>query len=160
RRQLDALIEHPQDVCDLDQREAVIASVRALAEAAQAPGTDGQPTDADTLWPSAVLAALDDPSQPVSPGETVCTCTFAEACGCGTSTLYDDQDEDDEPEDDEETDSDSDVLELISEIAARLSDATDEGEYHAVGLIGDLANGRKTIAEARAELAEITFRHV
>ncbi|MFM9602713.1 3'-5' exonuclease [Streptomyces turgidiscabies] len=83
----------------------------------------------------------DDPSTPVSPGQTA----------LDTSDL---------DEEFEETDSDSDVLELISEIAARLSDATDEGEYHAVGLISDLANGRKTIAEARAELAEITFRHV
>lgn len=66
---------------------------------------------------------------------------------------------DDEAED-EPADSDSDVLALISEIAGRLEDAADEGEYHAAGLIGDLANGRKTIAEARAELADITFRHV
>lgn len=63
-------------------------------------------------------------------------------------------------EDEEPTDSDSDVLSLISEIAGRLTDATDEGEYQAAGLIGDLANGRKTIADAREELAEITFRHV
>ncbi|MET9729643.1 hypothetical protein ABZZ79_02950 [Streptomyces sp. NPDC006458] len=71
--------------------------------------------------------------------------------------LDEDQD-DDEPE--ETGDADGDVFELISEIASRLSDATDEGEFHAVSLIGDLANGRKTIAETRAELAEITFRHV
>lgn len=62
--------------------------------------------------------------------------------------------------DDEPTDSDSDVLTLISEIASRLTDATDEGEYHAAGLIGDLANGRKSVADAREELSEITFRHV
>jgi hypothetical protein len=61
---------------------------------------------------------------------------------------------------DDETDSDSDVLALIAEIASRLLDATDEGEYHAAGLIGALANGHTTIAEARAELADITFRHV
>jgi len=67
---------------------------------------------------------------------------------------------DESDEDDETADSDSDVLALISEIASRLTDATDEGEYHAAGLIGDLANGRKTIAEARTELADITFRHV
>jgi hypothetical protein len=58
------------------------------------------------------------------------------------------------------TDSDSDVLALVSEIAARLRDATEEGEYQAVGLIYDLANGVQTVAEARAELAGITFRHV
>jgi hypothetical protein len=63
-------------------------------------------------------------------------------------------------EDEETADSDSDVLALISEIASRLEDATDEGEYHAVGLIWELANSRKSVAEARAELAEITFRHV
>lgn len=60
----------------------------------------------------------------------------------------------------ERTDADSDVFELIKEIASRLRDATDEGEYHAVGLIHDLATGATTIAEARAELAGITFRHV
>lgn len=62
--------------------------------------------------------------------------------------------------DDEPTDADSDVFALISEIAGRLTDATDEGEYHAVNLIGDLANGRTTVAEAREQLADITFRHV
>lgn len=61
---------------------------------------------------------------------------------------------------DDGTDADSDVFALIAEIASRLLDATDEGEYQAAGLIGDLANGRKTIAEARADLADITFRHV
>lgn len=65
--------------------------------------------------------------------------------------------DDDDPEAD---DSDSDVFALISEIASRLRDATDDGEYHAVGLIHDLANGLTTIADARAELAEIQFRHV
>lgn len=65
-----------------------------------------------------------------------------------------------EEEDDELADSDSDVLALISEIAGRLTDATDEGEYQAASLIGDLANGRKTVEEARTELADITFRHV
>lgn len=62
--------------------------------------------------------------------------------------------------DDEPFDSDSDVLALISEIASRLSDATDEGEYHAVGLISDLANGVSTVAAAREQLADITFRHI
>ncbi|MHA6764741.1 hypothetical protein [Streptacidiphilus sp. PAMC 29251] len=57
-------------------------------------------------------------------------------------------------------DADSDVFALIAEIASRLTDATDEGEYHAASLIGDLANGRKTITEAREDLADITFRHV
>jgi hypothetical protein len=60
----------------------------------------------------------------------------------------------------ERTDADSDVLALISEIASRLRDATDEGEYQAAGLIYDLANGVTTIDEARTELTEITFRHV
>jgi hypothetical protein len=63
-------------------------------------------------------------------------------------------------EDDGLTDSDSAILGLISEIASRLEDATDDGEYQAVGLIGDLANGRKTVEDARTELADITFRHV
>ena len=67
---------------------------------------------------------------------------------------------DNEDDEDDQGDADSDAFALIAEIASRLADATDEGEYHAVGLIGDLANGRKTITEARSELADITFRHV
>jgi hypothetical protein len=67
---------------------------------------------------------------------------------------------DDEDDVGDQGDADSDVFALIAEIASRLTDATDEGEYHAAGLIGDLANGRKTITEARSELADITFRHV
>ncbi|MFC8436392.1 hypothetical protein [Streptomyces sp. NPDC057253] len=74
--------------------------------------------------------------------------------------VAEDEDLDDDEEFEETGDADADVFELISEIAGRLSDATDEGEYHAVNLIADLANGRKTCEEARAELAEITFRHV
>ncbi|MEV7870136.1 hypothetical protein AB0P17_29510 [Streptomyces sp. NPDC088124] len=71
-------------------------------------------------------------------------------------------DEDDEPEDEEtdDSDSDSDIFDLIAEIASRLRDATDGAEYHAVGLIYDLANGRTTIADAREQLATLTFRHV
>ncbi|MEW2164362.1 hypothetical protein AB0912_15420 [Streptomyces sp. NPDC007084] len=69
-----------------------------------------------------------------------------------------------EPDEDEEVDelgdSDGDVLDLIAEIASRLRDATDEGEYHAVGLVYDLASGRTTCAEARRDLADITLRHV
>ncbi|WP_406200076.1 hypothetical protein OG331_25075 [Streptomyces sp. NBC_01017] len=86
--------------------------------------------------------------------ETPCTCTVGEACDqCADGDGLDDEDE-------ESGDADGDVFELISEIASRLRDATDSGEYHAVGLIYDLANGRTTIADARAELAEITFRHI
>jgi hypothetical protein len=72
------------------------------------------------------------------------------------------QEKDDEPEDDEtdDSDSDSDVLGLIAEIAGRLTDATDGAEYHAVGLIHDLAQGQTTIADARTELANLTFRHI
>ncbi|MCM8552646.1 hypothetical protein [Streptomyces sp. STCH 565 A] len=66
-------------------------------------------------------------------------------------------DVDEEPVD---VDSDSDVFDLISEIASRLRDATDSGEYHAVGLIYDLAMSRTTVAEARAELDGIEFGHV
>ncbi|MBP5930166.1 hypothetical protein F3K39_19045 [Streptomyces sp. LBUM 1479] len=84
----------------------------------------------------------DAPSPPVSPDQTALD-------------VDDDQDEFEEI-----GDADGDVFELISEIAGRLRDATDHGEYHAVGLIADLANGRTTIADARTALAEITFRHV
>ncbi|MFD8970509.1 DUF6011 domain-containing protein [Streptomyces sp. NPDC059568] len=74
----------------------------------------------------------------------------------------DDDQDDDEPEDDEpdDSDSDSDVFALIAEIASRLRDATDEAEYHAVGLICDLAQGQTTIADAREQLADLTFRHI
>ncbi|MFE5681695.1 hypothetical protein [Streptomyces sp. NPDC056512] len=61
---------------------------------------------------------------------------------------------------DEGEDSDGDVFELIGDIASKLRDATDSSEYHAFGLIYDLAMGRSTIADARAQLAELTFRHV
>lgn len=87
-----------------------------------------------------------------------CTCSFG--ARCATCRTEDAATTDDGEFDDEPADSDSDVLALISDIASRLEDATDEGEYHAAGLIGDLANGRKTVEEARAELADITFRHV
>ncbi|MBW5420314.1 hypothetical protein GKQ77_01845 [Streptomyces sp. BG9H] len=63
-------------------------------------------------------------------------------------------------DDDEPADSDAAVFDLISEIASKLRDATDSGEYHAVGLIYDLANGRTTVAEARSELSGIEFGHV
>ncbi|MFJ9037430.1 hypothetical protein ACIRF8_12685 [Streptomyces sp. NPDC102406] len=68
----------------------------------------------------------------------------------------------DVPDDDdgEPTDSDAEVFDLISDIASKLQDATDNDEYHAVGLIYDLAMSRTTCADARAQLAELTFRHV
>lgn len=71
-----------------------------------------------------------------------------------------DFDQAEDVEDEEPGDSDSDVFALISEIASRLRDATDDGEYHAVGLIYDLANGCTTVADAHTELAEIQLRHV
>ncbi|MEV8600475.1 hypothetical protein AB0465_11415 [Streptomyces griseoviridis] len=96
------------------------------------------------------------PSQPVMTDETT--------AAPRTEHSYWPEDGDQDPideEDDEETgDSDADVLNLISDIASRLRDATDEGEYQAAGLIGDLANGRTTVADARDQLATITFRHV
>lgn len=77
-----------------------------------------------------------------------------------TRVLAELEPDDEDQGEDEPTDSDSAVFALISDIASRLTDATDDGEYQAVGLIGDLANGRKTIEEATTELADITFRHV
>lgn len=70
-----------------------------------------------------------------------------------------DQGENDELQEDQ-GDKYEEVLEVISAIAGRLRDATDEGEYMAAGLIHDLAENRITVEEARADLAEITFRHV
>ncbi|WP_046500760.1 DUF6011 domain-containing protein [Streptomyces odonnellii] len=72
-----------------------------------------------------------------------------------------DQD-DDEPEadDPDDSDSDSNIFALIAEIASRLRDATDGAEYHGVGLIYDLANGQTTVADAREQLADLTFRHI
>lgn len=64
---LTQLIAHPEKVCALDRTAAALDRVRSLAEAAQAPGTDGQPSDVDTLWPSAVLAALDGRDSPSTP---------------------------------------------------------------------------------------------
>jgi hypothetical protein len=55
---------------------------------------------------------------------------------------------------------DSQDFEAIAEIASALLDATDGDEYHAVGLIYDIAKGRKDAAEARAEFAELSLRHV
>ncbi|MFE7128927.1 DUF6011 domain-containing protein [Streptomyces sp. NPDC057617] len=72
----------------------------------------------------------------------------------------DDQDDDEPEDDDSESDSDSDVFDLIAEIASRLRDATDGAEYHGVGLIYDLAKGQTTIAGAREQLADLTFRHI
>lgn len=60
---------------------------------------------------------------------------------------------------DEETDSNSDVLALIAEIAGRLKDATDGDEYHAVGLICELANGRAAVVDCQIDLSHLTFRH-
>ncbi|GGV46108.1 hypothetical protein [Streptomyces spectabilis] len=120
---------------------------------------------ADGLMPSASEITLDAGEQalarvhfafsPVMPEEmrTNLVEGFEQALADADASL-------DEPDPQDDGDADSNVFELISEIASRLRDATDSGEYHAVGLIYDLANGRTTIADARAELAEITFRHV
>lgn len=60
----------------------------------------------------------------------------------------------------EDEDDDAEAVELIGDIASKLRDATDGAEWHAVGLIYDLARGRITVDVARSELAELTFRHV
>ncbi|NUS82998.1 MAG: hypothetical protein HOY75_09640 [Streptomyces sp.] len=146
---------HPADACPgPDQTTAVPRTERShwadIAAALNAAVDAGMPVSIDldgTLTDHNAWSVIWDP-----------TTKRWEVAG------YDDEDDASEDQDDEEFeetgDADGDVLDLISEIATRLSDATDEGEYHAVNLIGDLANGRKTIAEARTELAEITFRHV
>lgn len=43
-----------------------VCAVRALCAAHQTDGADGAPTDADSLWPSQVLAALDNPDEVAS----------------------------------------------------------------------------------------------
>ncbi|MFM9675803.1 hypothetical protein [Streptomyces brasiliscabiei] len=141
----------------LSRAEGSIARVHSLLDESWLAAPHGA-DEHDHVCPDdvrkAVADALDGPSQPVNAGETPCTCTVGEACDqCA------DDDQDDE-EFEEDGDADGDVFELISEIAGRLRDATDSGEYHAVGLIYDLANGRTTIADARAELADIEFGHV
>jgi hypothetical protein len=153
--------ENAQDA--LSRAEGSIARVHALLDEPWLGAPHGADAH-DHVCPDdvrkAVAEALDGPSQPVTTDlAAVCTCTLGEPCGCDSMEPDDDQD-DDEPEESDEVDADGDVFELISEIAGRLRDATDGGEYHAVGLIADLANGRTTIADARTELAEITFRHV
>lgn len=45
------------------EAQAAISRARQLAAAQQAEGVDGVPCDADTLWPSEVLAALDEPQE-------------------------------------------------------------------------------------------------
>ncbi|MFI5880870.1 hypothetical protein [Streptomyces sp. NPDC051554] len=58
--------------CRVENAEAAIARVRALAEANTADGTDGQPCDTDTLWPSEILAVLDEArSLPAAAGPIV-----------------------------------------------------------------------------------------
>jgi hypothetical protein len=52
----DAINKH---LADGQRAEAAIARVRQLAAEKQAEGTNGEPCDADTLWPSEILAALD-----------------------------------------------------------------------------------------------------
>ncbi|MGW3442208.1 3'-5' exonuclease [Streptomyces sp. NPDC001076] len=161
-----------EDVSDVRERaEQASAAVELARERCQAvrdrEGPGGMINASQILgmlsptWPDGNYEASapgDAPSTPVGPDRTrVCTCSLGEPCGCDSMEPDDDQ-EDDEAE--ETGDSDGDVLDLIGEIAARLTDAADGDEYHAVGLISDLANGRKTVAEARAELAELTFRHV
>ncbi|MGW2113771.1 hypothetical protein [Streptomyces zhihengii] len=55
---------------------------------------------------------------------------------------------------------DSRDFEAIATIASALRDATDGDEYHAIGLIYDIAKGRRDGPEALAEFAELTLRHV
>jgi hypothetical protein len=52
----DAISKH---LADGQRAEEAIARVRQLAAERQTEGTNGEPCDADTLWPSEVLAALD-----------------------------------------------------------------------------------------------------
>lgn len=67
--------------------QAAISRVRQLAAAQQAEGVDGVPCDADTLWPSEVLAALDEPTDTAEEDElaaayarTINTPPSAETC--------------------------------------------------------------------------------
>ncbi|WP_216588559.1 3'-5' exonuclease [Streptomyces brasiliscabiei] len=181
RAVLERLIEHPDETCDLADGRALCPTEdsehQALRESDDAPSLPVSP-DQTALNIDHGLAANKLPSfrdyvvkamtawcQDVSAatGDTVDAAEVRERAHELVDDLVllvngeaDDQDDQDE----EAGDADGDVFELISEIAGRLRDATDRGEYHAVGLIADLANGRTTIADARGELDEITFRHV
>lgn len=161
-------------VDDFKARLALQASVKPHLDTAA--WVDGDPlmeVIAVTLWERCARDDEDMPQLVRDDPRTIAAFAAAVARAHAASALpapagYDDdvdqddgQDEDDEEEFDEETgDSDGDVLDLISEIAGRLQNATDSGEYQAACLIGDLANSRKTCAEARAELADIEFGHV
>lgn len=57
--------EHLQHAAQYDE---AVSRARALAVANQTEGENGEPVDADTLWPSEVLAALDGPDQPAPDG--------------------------------------------------------------------------------------------
>ncbi|WP_019060005.1 hypothetical protein [Streptomyces prunicolor] len=85
--------------CRVENAEAAIARVRALAEANTAEGADGQPCDADTLWPSEILALLDEARPlPAAAGPIVVdnprdtgwfwTCT---TCGAGSGKFSTDR---------------------------------------------------------------------
>lgn len=120
--------------------------------------------DATAAVPSADQPARSDVGsefvrQADQPDETGLAAWEADLTADRATPSADDGQDDDEPEEYDETDSDGDVLDLISEIAGRLQDATDSGEYHASVLIGDLATGRTTCAEAREELDGIEFGH-
>ena len=51
----------------VEQAEAAVARVRALAEERQAEAEDGTLTDADTLWPSEILTAIESPTKDTTP---------------------------------------------------------------------------------------------
>jgi hypothetical protein len=56
----DAINRH---LADGQRAEEAIARVRQLAAEKQAEGANGEPCDADTLWPSEILAALAEPEE-------------------------------------------------------------------------------------------------
>ncbi|MFI8300025.1 hypothetical protein ACIGCZ_29275 [Streptomyces nigra] len=125
-----------EDVADV---RAAVEQVRALAQAAQAPSTDGTPADADTLWPSAVLAALATPSQPVMTDlATVCTCTHGEPCGC------DSMEPDDQPDASALTPADRQFLTFALDQAAEemsLRDGFTDADEAALTKLRRLADG-------------------
>lgn len=92
RAVLERLIEHPEEVCDLDQNEAAIARVHALYDGWVKAGAPPIGTSMARWWDARLVElreAIRPPEEePVlgaeslvdQDGEPLCTCTYGERC--------------------------------------------------------------------------------